>query len=53
LATSYIDAESDEAAATLVRAYQRNPDPQSFIQDHHPRFKAMVQRLGDFISAIN
>ncbi|MBC8346201.1 MAG: pyridoxal phosphate-dependent aminotransferase [Candidatus Marinimicrobia bacterium] len=53
LATSYIDAESDEAAATLVRAYQQNPNPNSFIQDHHPRFKAMVQRLGDFISSVN
>ncbi len=53
LATSYIDAENDKAANAIVNAYQANQNPISFIQDHHPRLQAMIQRLGDFISSLN
>jgi len=53
LATSYIDAENEKAAISIVKAYKSNPDPHTFIQDHHPRLKALVQRLGEFISSVS
>ena len=53
MATSYIDAENNISVKNIVKAYQSNSDPQTFIQDHHPRLKDVINRLGDFISTLN
>jgi len=53
MASSYIDAEDDSAAKRLLSAFSENPDPDSFIQDHHPRLRAMIQRIGEFISSLS
>lgn len=53
LASSYIDAEDDDAGKRLLNAYSENADPLSFIQDHHPRMQAMIERMGEFIASLN
>jgi aspartate/methionine/tyrosine aminotransferase len=50
VSSSFIDAATDEKAEALVRAFQEDPDPERFIQDHHPRLQQVVERFGDFVS---
>jgi aspartate/methionine/tyrosine aminotransferase len=48
LSSSYLDASTDEKAANLVEAFERDPDPERFIQDHHPRLREACARFAQF-----
>ena len=49
LSSSYIDAGTDEKGAALIEAYKADPDPNRFIENHHPRLRQVAGRLADFI----
>ena len=48
LSSSYLDAGTDEKASALVEAYLADPDPQAFIDNHHPRLREAAARLAEF-----
>jgi aspartate aminotransferase len=48
LSSSYLDIDTDEKAAELVDAFKADPDPERFIEDHHPRLREAATRLGEF-----
>jgi aspartate aminotransferase len=48
LSTSYLDASTDEKAANLVDLFLANPDPQSFIENHHPELREAAARFAEF-----
>jgi aspartate/methionine/tyrosine aminotransferase len=50
--TSYLDAETDESATSLVAAFGTDPDPERFIQGHHPRLRNMIERLAEFVTEL-
>ncbi|MDX1415612.1 MAG: aminotransferase class I/II-fold pyridoxal phosphate-dependent enzyme [Candidatus Promineifilaceae bacterium] len=50
--TSFLDMETDEQADNIVRAYREENDPDQFINNHHPRLRAVVSRLADFITEL-
>lgn len=50
LSSSYLDTGTDEKAANLVEAFKEDPDPQRFIQDHHPGLREAATRLAEFAS---
>lgn len=52
LSTSFLDAETDEQAEALVSAFQAQPDPEHFIQNHHPRLRQVVERLADLVTEL-
>lgn len=52
VSSSFIDATTDEDAEALVEAYRANPDPESFIRDHHPRLQEVAQRFGEFMEEL-
>jgi aspartate aminotransferase len=49
MSSSFIDANTDEKAQSLVEAWRAHPDPGVFIKDHHPRLHAVAERLGEFV----
>jgi aspartate/methionine/tyrosine aminotransferase len=49
LSSSYLDAGTDEKAASLVEAFVADPDPQRFIEKHHPRLRGAATRLAEFV----
>lgn len=49
LSSSYLDAGTDEKAAHLVEAFTAEPDPQRFIEDHHPQLREATTRLAEFV----
>lgn len=53
VSSSYIDADTDEAGAALVNAYRQDPDPDAFIQAHHPRLRQVRERFGEFIAELD
>jgi aspartate aminotransferase len=48
LSSSYLDAGTDEKATNLVEAFKSKPDPERFIQDHHPRLREACARFAQF-----
>jgi aspartate/methionine/tyrosine aminotransferase len=50
LSSSYLDAGTDEKATALVEAFRADPDPQRFIENHHPRLREAATRLGEFVA---
>jgi aspartate/methionine/tyrosine aminotransferase len=50
LSSSYLDAGTDEKASRLVEAFRTDPDPDRFIESHHPRLREAASRLGDFVA---
>jgi len=50
ISSSYIDAATDERAHALLAAFQDDPDPDRFIEDHHPRLQKVAERFGEFIA---
>lgn len=50
LSSSYMDAGSDEQAASLVEAFKADPNPGRFIEKHHPRLREAAGRLADFVA---
>jgi aspartate/methionine/tyrosine aminotransferase len=53
ISSSFIDLATDEQANALVAAYREDPDPQRFIQNHHPRLQKVAERLGEFVQELN
>lgn len=52
LATSYLDMETDDAAADVLAAYRANPAPGVLMSDHHPATQEALTRLGEFVSSL-
>jgi aspartate/methionine/tyrosine aminotransferase len=50
VSSSYIDAATDEKADALLAGFMEDPDPERFIQNHHPRLKKVAERFGEFIA---
>jgi aspartate aminotransferase len=50
LSSSYLDTGTDEKATALVEAFRADPDPQGFIENHHPRLREAATRLGEFVA---
>jgi aspartate/methionine/tyrosine aminotransferase len=50
LSSSYVDAGTDEKVVALVEAFQENPDPEHFIEAHHPRLREATNRFADFVA---
>jgi aspartate/methionine/tyrosine aminotransferase len=48
LSSSYLDASTDEEAQALVDAFKEDPDPDRFIENHHPRLREVAARLAQF-----
>jgi aspartate aminotransferase len=48
LSSSYLDAGTDEKASALVETHLADPDPQRFIENHHPRLREAAARLSEF-----
>jgi len=48
LSSSYLDAGTDEKAADLVDAFLADPDPDRFIENHHPQLREATARLTEF-----
>jgi aspartate/methionine/tyrosine aminotransferase len=52
ISSSFIDMATDEKAEAIVEAYREDPDPERFIQNHHPRLQVVVERLEDFVGEL-
>ena len=50
LSSSYLDAGTDEKATALVEAFTADPDPEHFIENHHPRLQEAAARLASFVA---
>ncbi len=48
LSTSFLDMETDEQADKILKAYEMDNNPDSFIQNHHPRIALFLKKMGDF-----
>ena len=53
VSSSFIDAATDEKAEHLVQAFREDPDPERFIQNHHPRLQTVAERFGEFVEELN
>ncbi|MFN8439850.1 MAG: aminotransferase class I/II-fold pyridoxal phosphate-dependent enzyme [Caldilineaceae bacterium] len=53
LATSYVDMETEEKAANLLAAWQRDPDPSRLIEGHHPVLQQTIERIGAFLDGLH
>jgi aspartate/methionine/tyrosine aminotransferase len=53
LSSSFIDAGTDKKAAKLIKAYQKDPDPERFLENYHPRMHSIAGRFADFIDDLN
>jgi aspartate/methionine/tyrosine aminotransferase len=53
VSSSFIDAATDEKAEGLVEAFGADPDPERFIENHHPRLKKVAERFGEFVEELN
>jgi hypothetical protein len=53
LSSSYVDAGTDEKASALVEAYETDPDPERFIENHHPRLREAATRLAEFAADLD
>lgn len=49
VSSSFIDLATDEKADALVEAFREDPDPERFIQNHHPRLQKVAERFGEFM----
>ena len=53
LSSSYVDAGTDKKAEKLLKAFKKDPDPERFIEEHHPRMQKIASRFADFIDDLN
>jgi aspartate aminotransferase len=53
VSSSFIDLATDEQADSLVAAFRKDPDPERFIQNHHPRLQMVAERFGEFVEELN
>jgi aspartate/methionine/tyrosine aminotransferase len=52
LSSSYLDAGTDEQAANLVEVFRADPDPERFIENHHPRLRKAASRIAEFAASL-
>jgi len=52
VSSSFIDVATDEKAEAVVAAFMNDPDPERFIEDHHPRLKRVAERFGEFMEEL-
>jgi aspartate/methionine/tyrosine aminotransferase len=52
LSSSYMDAGTDEEAVALVEAFKEDPDPDRFIENHHPRLREAASRIAEFVAEL-
>jgi aspartate/methionine/tyrosine aminotransferase len=52
LSSSYLDTGTDAEAAGLVQAFEEDPDPAKFIENHHPELREASARLAEFAAAL-
>lgn len=52
LSSSYLDAGTDEQAANLVEVFGADPDPERFIENHHPRLREAASRTAEFAASL-
>jgi aspartate aminotransferase len=50
ISSSYLDAGTDEKALALVEAFKEDPDPDRFIENHHPRLREAASRFADLVA---
>ncbi len=53
IATSYLDADTDDKVEALVAHFQKRPDPQDFIKNYHPQLRQVVDRFAAFVDDLN
>jgi aspartate/methionine/tyrosine aminotransferase len=53
LSSSYIDAGKDKKAEKILKAYKKDPNPERFMENHHPRMQKIVGRFADFINDLS
>jgi len=53
LSSSYIDAGKDKKADKILKAFKKDPDPERFIENHHPRMHKIAERFADFINDLS
>ncbi len=53
LSTSFLDMETDEQAAQIIKAYELNDNPDSFIHNYHPRIGLFLKKISEFFSELN
>jgi aspartate/methionine/tyrosine aminotransferase len=53
LSSSYIDAGKDKKAEKILKAYKKDPDPERFMENHHPRMHKIAGRFADFIDDLS
>jgi aspartate/methionine/tyrosine aminotransferase len=52
LSSSYLDAGTDEKAASLVEAFLSDPRPEHLIENHHPELREAATRLAEFTASL-
>jgi len=50
LSSSYMDAGTDKKAVALVETFKEDPDPNRFIENHHPRLREAASRIAQFVA---
>ncbi len=50
LSSSYLDAGTDEKATQLVETFREDPDPERFLDNHHPRLREAASRFAEFLA---
>ena len=44
---------TDDKAEAMVDAFRADPDPERFLQNHHPRLQKVAERFGEFMEDLN
>jgi aspartate aminotransferase len=53
LSSSYLDTESEEKVASLVEVFTQDPDPDRFIENHHPQTREATTRIAEFVAEMH
>ncbi|RME84143.1 MAG: aminotransferase class I/II-fold pyridoxal phosphate-dependent enzyme [Caldilineae bacterium] len=52
LSSSYLDMETYERSEAVLAAYRANPDPESFMREHHPNMNEALYRFRLFVQSL-
>lgn len=50
LSSSFLDTETEEKVADLVKVFEEDPDPGRFVENHHPQLREAVSRIAQFVA---
>ena len=53
IATSFVDMETDEAAANVLAAWRQTPDKELFISRHQPQMARALEQFRQFVSDLS